>query len=166
MTKSLRCKFRILWVHHATRTLPHSVTNRGWCPSSSAKAPRLAVKSRACWKLGNGNTRSSFLMLSSVISSQSETRGWRLFQLFLGDRRGIPAACHTFFAVQISQNYSPVGKVTTFRKPAIPILARTARLVAVIAVSETGAKELANPADVGRLESGERGYPEAKGRGS
>ncbi len=75
MMKSLRCNPRILCVHHATFTRPHSVTMRGWCPSSSAISPTLCENSNAPAKSENLNVRSSRLISSTSVSSQSGTTG-------------------------------------------------------------------------------------------
>src|SRR5712692_4367794 len=75
MMKSLRCRPPILWVHHVTVTLPHSVSKAGWCPSDSASSPTLLVKASASRKLGNENTRSRRSMPSTLMMCHAGTCG-------------------------------------------------------------------------------------------
>src|SRR5215211_8741995 len=71
--KSFWCSPPILCVHQVTVTLPHSVNNAGWWPSSSACSPTLLVKASAWAKLRNLNTRSRRLMPSRCTTCHSGT---------------------------------------------------------------------------------------------
>src|SRR3990172_3848933 len=75
MMKSLRCRPRILCVHHVTVTRPHSVSSAGWCPSDSASAPTSLVKARAAAKFLNAKARASRFSPSTSNKRQSGTCG-------------------------------------------------------------------------------------------